>query len=93
MTSLQETTDPLIGPLYQLNTPILSVYLAPDGQKTCLRVPAGAVVSVLVTILTDGLFIKVKWESKTVLMFPQDLAEKTLAVPAETNWRTLSASA
>jgi hypothetical protein len=60
---------------YCLHQDILSIH-APDREhKECFYVPAGAVVSVD-TAHEDHNLVEVHWDSKTVLMFFQDIQDR-----------------
>lgn len=60
---------------YCLNQDILSVHTPDQDRKECLYVPAGAVVSVDTAHESDR-FVEVHWNSKTVLMFLQDIQDR-----------------
>lgn len=60
---------------YCLQQDILSVHTPDQTHKECLYVPAGAVVSVD-TADQNNQFVEVHWNSKTVLMFLQDIQDR-----------------
>ena len=60
---------------YCLQQDVLSVYTPDQQHKGCLYVPAGAVVSVDAVRENDK-FVKARWNSKTVLMFLQDIQDR-----------------
>ena len=60
---------------YCLHQDILSIH-APDLEhKECVYVPAGSVVSIDAAQRNEK-FIEVHWNSKTVLMFSQDIQNR-----------------
>jgi hypothetical protein len=58
-----------------LHQDILSVHVPDRDHKECLYVPAGEVVSVD-TEHEDNNLVEVHWNSKTVLMFLQDIQDR-----------------
>ena len=60
---------------YCLHQDILSVHTPDREHKECLYVPAGAVVSVDDEHESEK-FVEVHWNSKTVLMFLQDIQDR-----------------
>jgi hypothetical protein len=69
---------------FTLKTDILSVQVSEEGCKGYLYVPAGAIISVPDLNPNDSIFVEVFWDSKKVMMFPQDIQERTepLSSPA-----------
>jgi hypothetical protein len=60
---------------YCLHQDILSVHTPDRDHKECLYVPAGAVVS-FDTVHENEKLVEVHWNSKTVLMFRQDIQDR-----------------
>jgi hypothetical protein len=61
--------------LYCLHQDILSIHTPDRNHKECVYVPAGAVVSID-PVQQDEKFVEVHWNSKTVLMFLQDIHDR-----------------
>lgn len=60
---------------YCLHQDILSIHTPDRIHKECVYVPAGSVVSVDAS-QEDQKFVAVHWDSKTVLMFLQDIQDR-----------------
>lgn len=50
------------------------------SEKSCIAVPAGAVVELPPTILSNERFVDVKWEGRSLVMFLQDVRERGTAL-------------
>jgi hypothetical protein len=66
---------------YCLKTNILSIHTTSEGKKQSLYLPAGAIITVGDLAPKEGPFVEVLWNTKTVLMFPQDILERAQALP------------
>ena len=64
------------GSLYCIQQDILSVQACHEGRRQCLYVPAGTVISVRNHDENDERLVEINWDSKTVLIFAQDLRER-----------------
>lgn len=71
----------MLGSRYYLQEPILSVHTAKEGQRECLYVPAGEVI-LIANQDPNSQFVDVHWDSKTVKMFRQDIADRAELVNA-----------
>ncbi len=64
------------GGLYCIQQDILSVHSPREGHQHCLYVPAGTVISVRNHDQLNDRLVEVNWDSKTVLVFAQDLEDR-----------------
>ena len=62
---------------YRVYTPMLGV-CATATPKRFVSIPSGAVLVVNRDRNPDPLFVNVQWDSYELLVFPQDLAERTV---------------
>lgn len=60
---------------YCLHQDILSVQTPDRDHRECVYVPAGTIVSIN-GLHEDQKFVEVDWNSKTVLMFRQDIKDR-----------------
>jgi hypothetical protein len=61
---------------YCLHEPILSVYRGGSGQRECIYVPAGELISVRDPNSANTKFVEVHWDAKLLLMFQQDIEDR-----------------
>jgi len=60
---------------YYIQEPILSIQSQSQDRRDFVYVPAGTVVSVP-DYSPDAKFVEIVWDSKTLLMFSQDLQDR-----------------
>jgi hypothetical protein len=64
---------------YRVHTPLLGVY-ATGASKGFVSIPSGAILAAEHNWNADTIYVRVQWDNCELLVFPCDLAERTVKV-------------